>query len=119
MTQQQTDLDQTDQKPTLHIASLIVHVRPQSIASVSQWFDRCPGLEIHLGSEEGKLVVVLETRDHFEINGTIETIKDQPGVLNVVMVYHEELTLNDADDELQQGVGACDAEQPVKIMGEL
>lgn len=103
---------------TLHIASLLVHVRPERIPMVSAWVDSCPELEIHLGSEEGKLVMVLETSDHHFINTMIETIKDQQGVLNVAMVYHEELKLSEVDHVLEEQAVDADA-QPVKIVGEL
>ena len=107
---------------SVHIASLLVHVRPQSLVSVSQWFAEQSELEIHLADETGKLVVIIETRDHHQINPLIEAIKDQQGVLNVVMVYHEELSLADIDDELAEEAsesGERDAAQPVKIVGEM
>jgi len=103
----------------LHIVSLIVHVRPENVSSVSRWVETRPDLEIHLGNEDGKLVVVVETPALGQINEIIETIKDQPGVLNVVMVYHEELALNDVDDVLVEKAADSAAEQPVKIVGEL
>ena len=121
-----------DQNPreSVHIASLLVHVRPQFLASVSQWFGVQAELEIHLADDAGKLVVIVETRDHHQINPLIETIKDQQGVLNVVMVYHEELALADIDDELAEEtsvnasantstINERDAAQPVKIVGEM
>ncbi|WGL15758.1 chaperone NapD [Microbulbifer bruguierae] len=105
----------------LHIVSLIVHARSPQVSTLSQWIDTRSDLEIHLGNEEGKLVVVLETPDLGQINEIIETIKDQPGVLNVVMVYHEEIALSDVDDVLVEKVAGSetDTEQPVKIVGEL
>lgn len=118
MSEQSTDCRQPTETHSLHIVSLIVHVRPQQLAAFSRWVDARAELEIHLGNEEGKLVVVLETEDHFRVNEIIETIKDQPGVLNVVMVYHEELALADADDVLVEKPDARDAERPVKIVGE-
>ena len=110
---------------SLHIASLLVHVRPQNLAAVSDWFNTQSELEIHLSDDAGKLVVVVETRDHHQINPLIETIKDRAGVLNVAMVYHEELSLADIDDELSEAAENAklqdepDAAQPVKIVGEL
>jgi|GEM_PF-194304 len=102
----------------VHIVSLIVHVRPQAVDAYTRWVDANPELEIHLCSEEGKLVVVMETPDHHRINTLIESIKDQPGVLNAAMVYHEELALDEADDVLQEPGAARDSAQPVKIVGE-
>ncbi|HEY8567877.1 chaperone NapD [Microbulbifer sp.] len=118
MPEQCAQSGQVTDNPSLHIVSLIVHVRPQQLASVSHWMHERPDLEIHLGNEEGKLVVVVETPDQFQINEIIEAIKDRAGVLNVAMVYHEELTLADADDVLVEAAAAATVEQPVKIVGE-
>lgn len=118
MSEQSTNFRNPTAAPSLHIVSLIVHVRPQKLAVVSRWIDDRAELQIHLGNGDGKLVVVLETRDHFQVNETIETIKDQPGVLNVVMVYHEELALADADDVLVEIPEARSPEQPIKIVGD-
>ncbi|WP_299597383.1 chaperone NapD [uncultured Microbulbifer sp.] len=104
---------------TVHIVSLIVHVRPVSISGFSQWVDEQPELEIHLGDDNGKLVVVMETADHHRVNELIEVTKDQSGVLNVAMVYHEEMAVSDMDDVLNEQGAAADGEQPVKIVGEL
>lgn len=110
---------------SLHIASLLVHVRPENLGAVSEWFNTQSELEIHLSDDTGKLVVIVETRDHHQINPLIESIKDQTGVLNVAMVYHEELSLADLYDELAEEAGSnavqneLDAAQPVKIPGEL
>lgn len=103
---------------TLHIASLLVHVRPAHIPGFSQWVEKNRELEIHLGNDEGKLVVVLETEDHHRINGMIETMKDQAGVLNVAMVYHEELAMSEVESVLEEQAVAADSVQPVKIVGE-
>lgn len=103
----------------MHIVSLIVHVRPQAIRSYKRWVDTCPELEIHLCSDEGKLVVVMETTDHHRINTLIETIKDQPGVLNAALVYHEELALTELEDVLQESGDEPVPAQPVNILGEL
>lgn len=109
---------------SLHIASLLVHVRPHNLTSVSQWFTAQSELEIYLSDDAGKLVVIVETRDHYQINPLIEAIKDRPGVLNVAMVYHEELSIADIDDELVEETGSTTlpngpaAAQPVKIVGE-
>lgn len=103
----------------LHITSLIVHVQPSALDDFKRWVDGVTALEIHLSNADGKLVVVLETSDHFQIGEMMETIKDQHGVLNAVMVYHEELAVSEIDDEMVEKVADSDSEQPVKIVGEL
>ncbi len=98
----------------VHIASLIVHVRPEFLAPVTRWIGDHSELELHLSSPQGKLVVVMESQNHFDINTVIETMKDQRGVLNVALVYHEEL----AQDELEKILVEDAAEQAVRIVGE-
>ncbi|NHO64438.1 chaperone NapD [Aestuariicella hydrocarbonica] len=77
----------------LHIASLIVHVRKNYLETVKQWVEAfsCSDIqtEIHAESEQGKLVVVIETEDEKHILALIDTIVEQPGVLNSALVYHE------------------------------
>ena len=45
----------------VHISSLVVHVKPEYLASVKEQIAAMPNAEIYGDSEEGKVVVVLET----------------------------------------------------------
>ncbi len=73
----------------LHIASLLVHVRPELLGAVKANLRRLSGLELHQESPLGKLVVVLETEHERQILERIEQIGALPGVLNAALVYHE------------------------------
>ncbi|PTU75665.1 chaperone NapD [Pseudomonas mangrovi] len=77
----------------LHIASLLVHCRPESMPAVSANLRLLPHLELHQESPLGKLVVVLETEHESQILDTIDQIQNLPGVLNAVLIYHELLNL--------------------------
>ncbi len=78
---------------SLHIASLLVHCRPEQLPAVRANLALLPGLELHQHSPQGKLVVVLETEHEQQILDTIEQIQNLPGVLNAVLIYHELLSL--------------------------
>lgn len=78
---------------TLHIASLLVHCRPESMPAVRANLRLLPHLELHQESPLGKLVVVLETEHESQILDTIDQIQNLPGVLNAVLIYHELLSL--------------------------
>lgn len=78
---------------SLHIASLLVHCRPEQLPAVRANLSLLPGLELHQHSPQGKLVVVLETEHEQQILDTIEQIQNLPGVLNAVLIYHELLSL--------------------------
>lgn len=77
----------------VHIASLLVHCRPELFEAVKRNLALLPGLELHQESPEGKIVVVLEAEHESRILQTIDQIQQLPGVLNAALVYHELLTL--------------------------
>lgn len=76
----------------LHIASLLVHARPELFEAVKANLRLLDGVELHQQSPLGKLVVVLETVDERQILERIEQIGNLPGVLNAALVYHEVLS---------------------------
>ncbi|WP_166359433.1 chaperone NapD [Pseudomonas akapageensis] len=73
----------------LHIASLLVHARPELLAAVKANLRLLPGLELHQESPLGKMVVVLEAVHENQILERIEQISNVPGVLNAALIYHE------------------------------
>ncbi|MBA1263402.1 chaperone NapD [Stutzerimonas sp. NM35] len=77
----------------LHIASLLVHCRPELLDAVKRNLALLPGLELHQESAAGKVVVVLEAEHESRILDTIDHIQQLPGVLNAALIYHELLTL--------------------------
>jgi len=77
---------------TLHIASLLVHARPELLEAVKANLRLLDGVELHQESPLGKLVVVLETDNEQQILQRIDSINQLPGVLNAALVYHELLS---------------------------
>ncbi len=76
----------------LHIASLLVHCRPELLSGVKANLRRLPGLELHQESPAGKVVVVLEAAHESVILDAICQIQQLPGVLNAALIYHELLS---------------------------
>jgi periplasmic nitrate reductase NapD len=76
----------------LHIASLLVHCRPELLEAVKQNLALLPGAELHQESAAGKVVIVLEADHERRILDTISHIQQMPGVLNAALIYHELLT---------------------------
>lgn len=72
----------------LHISSMVVHAKSEHLAGVKKGIEQLPGTEIHGESENGKLVVVLETQDQGYITDTIEKINNLEHVLSTALVYH-------------------------------
>jgi nitrate reductase NapD len=73
----------------LHIASLVVHARPELFDAVKANLRLLEGVELHQESAAGKLVVVLEAVHENQILQRIDQINNLPGVLNAALIYHE------------------------------
>ena len=83
-----------------HIASLLVHVRPEQSQSLLDYLADEPVLEVHAASPDGRLVVVVESPDHQGVTSVIEQLTEKPGVLNCVLIYHETMTSTEGDQVL-------------------
>jgi nitrate reductase NapD len=79
----------------VHVSSLVVHVRPDRCADLRAQIGALAGAEIHAGTEDGKLVVVLETRSEAETMERIAAINEMNGTIAASLIYHE----IDADSE--------------------
>ncbi|OLU23003.1 glutamate synthase [Pseudomonas sp. PA15(2017)] len=76
----------------LHIASFIVHARPEQLDAVLANLRLLDDLDVHQHSPQGKAVVVIEARDEKLILQRIDQVNALPGVLNAALIYHECLT---------------------------
>lgn len=83
----------------VHISSLVVHVMPEHLASTKTTIESFDGTEIYGESEEGKLVVVIETENQGYITDTIDAINQLDHVLSTALVFHQ--IENDLDDEAE------------------
>jgi nitrate reductase NapD len=79
----------------VHISSLVVHVRPERCTAVRDEIAALEGAEVHAGTEDGKLVVVLETQSEAETIARIAAINEMQGTIAASLIYHE----IDADSE--------------------
>lgn len=73
----------------IHIASLIVHVRPDCRAAARALLAASPGIEIHGEDNEGRLVIVVETATEAGILTHMAAINEIPGIIATSLVYHE------------------------------
>ena len=73
----------------VHISSLVVHCRADVVADVTRAIGAMPDAEVPQHSEEGKLVVLLETASESSIIQRIGEIEELPGVINTALVYHQ------------------------------
>ncbi len=80
--------------PDVHIASLVLQVRPElftKIITQVQMLSECTcysGTKQSVNERRDVLVVVIEVVEQGEINRVIAQLNDMNGVLNVNLVYH-------------------------------
>lgn len=72
----------------LHISSLVVQVRPDSLLTVTDAIVALPGAEVHGQSELGKLVVVLDVESTGVLSERMDQIQKMSGVLSASLVFH-------------------------------
>ena len=75
--------------PEFHIASLVVHARPERQARIEAAITNLPGAEIHPPRTAGKLIVTLETASTAETMDRIQAIQDLPGIIAVNLIFHQ------------------------------
>lgn len=73
----------------MNISSLIVDVRQASVGAVRSTLDGWPGVQVHVVTPEGKLIVTLETATDRETTDTFARMNALEGVMSVAMVYHQ------------------------------
>lgn len=73
----------------VHISSLVVHTRPEHLQNIKHTIKSLPNAEIYGESENGKLIVVLETAQQGYITDTIDKINGLENVLNTALVFHQ------------------------------
>jgi periplasmic nitrate reductase NapD len=82
----------------MNISSAIIHARPGHMAIVQAGLATLDGVEVHVVSPEGKLIVTIETDDDGSNVATYERIGQLDGVLSAAMVYHQ--TESEPDKEI-------------------
>jgi nitrate reductase NapD len=71
----------------LHVASLVLHVRPENVSQVLPALADMPGVEVP-GASGGKLIVTLETVSEGDIVTRMNEMSLLPGVLSAALVFH-------------------------------
>lgn len=82
----------------MNISSAIIHARPGSAEAVQGRLAGLDGVDVHAVSEEGRMIVTIETGDD---RGTVDAftfISQMDDVLSASMVYHQ--TESDPDKEV-------------------
>ncbi len=85
----------------VHIASLLVQVKPESLSQLQLDLTVQHGVEVRAQSPQGKLVVVLESDRQQRILDFQTSLHERPGVLSCNLVYHEVVAVSTADRPLE------------------
>jgi len=83
----------------VHISSMVVHARSEYLVEVKNKIEQLPGTEIHGESDNGKLVVVVETENQGYITDIIEKINNFEHVLSTALVYHQIEQLDSSEND--------------------
>ncbi|NOH28888.1 chaperone NapD [Vibrio mediterranei] len=73
----------------VHISSLVVHCKAEHLAEIKAQIEQFDNAEVYGDSEDGKIIVVLETENQGFVTDTIDAINNLPNVLNAALVYHQ------------------------------
>ncbi|GGC80622.1 chaperone NapD [Marinobacter halophilus] len=88
------------ERDELHVASFLVHVRPEQLTAVISLLAITSGLEEGTTDPSGKLVVLAEGACHQDLLAAMELIESVPGVLDCILVYHEVMSVEEAKQQL-------------------
>jgi nitrate reductase NapD len=72
----------------MNICSCVVYAKPGQGPAVASGLAELPGVEVHGGVAEGKLVVTLEDTGESLAADTLGALNQVPGVINTVLIYH-------------------------------
>ena len=72
-----------------HIASLVVHCRPEFMPAARTAIEAIPNIEVPASDDNSKLVVLLEMTDESELLGGISSIESIKGVISATLVFHQ------------------------------
>ncbi len=88
----------------LHISSLLVTARPETVDAVNAYINAMPIAEVAHSDHLGKIIVTLETLDESAIVQALTDIQLVTGVVSAALVYHHAEGINTADLAYQPSV---------------
>jgi nitrate reductase NapD len=99
----------------LNISSVIVHARPGAAEAVLARLATVAGVEIHAVSDEGKIIVSIESDGDGSMVRAFETVSTLDDVMSASMVYHQ----YESDPEMDISVPAHDLRAVPQLQGDL
>lgn len=99
----------------LNISSVIVHAKPGVVDVVRVSLAAVAGVEIHAVSDEGKIIVTIESADESAMVRAFEIVSTLDNVMSASMVYHQ----TESDPEMDISVPAHDLRAAPQLQGDL
>lgn len=82
-----------------HVASLVVHCRPEQMAPALEIIAAMEGVEVPTSGALGKLVVTIEGPTQGAVVRRIDDIALLDGILSTTLIYHEFAELKDGEEQ--------------------
>ncbi len=90
----------TKQENVISICGVTVFILPENREAVEARMLEISGLEIHGSSDDGKLVITIETDSYKETGDSVTRLQKLEGILSIAMIYQHAEALD--DEELQE-----------------
>lgn len=72
----------------MNMCSVIVNAKPEKCSVVQTRLEELPGVEVHGGDEEGKLIVTVEDAEDITAGDTMLSLNSIEGVISSTLIYH-------------------------------
>ena len=72
----------------MNMCSVIVNAKPEKCSVVQTRLEELPGVEVHGGDEEGKLIVTVEDGEDISAGDTMLSLNSIEGVISSTLIYH-------------------------------
>lgn len=82
----------------MNISSAIVYAKSEQDTAVRAHLSQIQGVEVHAGTDDGKLIVTIESDNDRSAIDTYESIERMDGVLSIAMIFQQ--TESNPDQEL-------------------
>lgn len=73
----------------MNISSAIVYSRPEQEAALRAQLATLAEVEVHAATDDGKMVITIESDNDHEAVNTYEAIERLPGVLSMALVFQQ------------------------------
>lgn len=92
----------TDSNANTSICGVLIHARQEDIKSVNDQLVSLTGVEVHATTEEGRMIVTVESDRAGEVGDTLMQLQLIPGVVSASLVYQFTDEIQDSTEEVSQ-----------------